>query len=144
LAGCRLGELGFRFQHCAPSIRSGISTLCAIDRLRLGTWAWAVRFLLLLGCSVTTNLIRSGENNIQKVGWLTAYMGCSVCLVIRFGTVQKPITIPCTELHSFKNRNRTEIPKKPKFRYGSFWYGFWYMVKMCPTLIIGVTNASNT
>jgi hypothetical protein len=67
-----------------------------------------------------------GENNIQMVGWLpglVAYMGCSVCSVFRFGTVQKPITIPCTELHSFKNRNRTEIPKKPKFRYGSVRFG---------------------
>jgi hypothetical protein len=74
---------------CAPSITVVLGALAT----------WAVRFAVTWAGRLGT--------------W------ASVCLVIRFGTVQKQITIPCTELHSFKNRNRTEIPKKPKFRYGS-------------------------
>jgi hypothetical protein len=38
-------------------------------------------------------------------------------LVFRFGIRWKPITIPNTEILKSKNRNRTELPKKPKFRF---------------------------
>jgi hypothetical protein len=35
----------------------------------------------------------------------------------------------------YKNRNRTELPKKPKFRFGTVRFGFRLMVKKCPPLL---------